>query len=172
MNIQVLIDEEKLQKRIKELGSQIAKEYEGKEIIIICVLRGAAYFAVDLTKNIRSDKLLIEFMQVSSYGNNKETTGNLKIIKDLDIDIKDKNVIIVEDIIDSGITMANLKKYLLEKNPKSLKVCTLLDKKERRKVEIEADYVGFDIPNEFILGYGLDYEGYYRNLPYIGYNKE
>ncbi len=172
MNIQVLIDEEKLQKRIKELGDQISKEYEGKEIIVICVLRGAAYFAVDLTKNIRSDKLLIEFMQVSSYGNNKETTGNLKIVKDLDIDIENKNVIIVEDIIDSGITMVNLKKYLLEKNPQSLKVCTLLDKKERRKVEIEADYVGFDIPNEFILGYGLDYEGHYRNLPYIGYNKE
>ncbi len=172
MNIKVLIDEEKLQKRIKELGEQITKEYENKEIIIICILRGAAYFAIDLTKNIKSDKLLIEFMQVSSYGTGKESTGNLKIVKDLGVDIKGKDVIIVEDIIDSGITMSNLKKYLLEKGPNSLKVCTLLDKKERRKVEIEADYVGFDIPNKFILGYGLDYEEYYRNLPYIGYNEE
>ena len=111
-------------------------------------------------------------MQVSSYGNMKETTGELKIKKDLDVNIEGKNVIIVEDIIDSGFTMLNLKKYLLSKNPETLKVCTLLDKKDRRKVEVEADYVGFEIPNKFVLGYGLDYEEYYRNLPYIAYSED
>ncbi len=172
MNIKTLINENELQKRIKELGEEITQDYKDKEIIIVCILRGAVYFAVDLTKNIKNNKLQLEFMQVSSYGNNKETTGKLKIKKDINTDIKDKNVIIVEDIIDSGITMTNLKEYLLSKQPKSLKVCTLLDKKERRQVEVEADYVGFDVPNKFILGYGLDYEECYRNLPYIGYNDE
>ena len=172
MNIKTLINEKQLQKRISELGKQITEDYKNKEIVIICILRGAVYFATDLSKNIKSDSLLMEFMQVSSYGNNKETTGELKIKKDLEIDIKGRNVLIVEDIIDSGITMTTLKKYLLEKEPESLKICTLLDKKERRKVEIEADYVGFEIPNKFILGYGLDYEEYYRNLQYIGYSEE
>ena len=108
-------------------------------------------------------------MKVSSYGNEKESSGQITIKQDIRADIKDKNIIIVEDIIDTGLTMNFLKKYLLDKNPKSLKICTLLDKKERRKVEIEADYVGFEIPNKFVLGYGLDYEDYYRNLPYVAY---
>ena len=172
MNVKTLIDEVKLQERIKELGEQITKDYEGKEIILICILRGAVYFAVDLSKNIKSNKLIIEFMQVSSYGNNKETTGKLEIKKDLSTDIKGKNVIIVEDIIDSGITMASLKKYLQDKEPKTLKICTLLDKKERRQIQIDADYIGFEIPNKFVLGYGLDYEEYYRNLPYLAYSEE
>lgn len=172
MNIKTLINEKKLQKRISELGKKITEDYKNKEIVIICILRGAVYFATDLSKHIKSNSLLMEFMQVSSYGNSQETTGELKIKKDLEIDIKGKNVLIVEDIIDSGITMTTLKQYLLEKEPESLKICTLLDKKERRKVEIEADYVGFEIPNKFILGYGLDYEEYYRNLPYIGYSEE
>ena len=135
----------------------------------MCILTGAVYFATDLTKYIKNDTLKIEFMKVSSYGNSKESTGEVKITKDLENSISGKNVIIVEDIIDTGLTMKTLKKYLLEKNPASLKICTLLNKKERRKVEIEADYVGFDIPNKFVLGYGLDYEEYYRNLPYIAY---
>lgn len=172
MNIKTLINEEQLQKRIEEIGKQITEDYKNKEIILICILRGAVYFAVDLSKQIKSNNLIMEFMQVSSYGNNKETTGEIKIKKDLDADIKGKNVLIVEDIIDSGLTMSLLKKYLLSKEPESLKICTLIDKRERRKVEIEADYVGFEIPNKFILGYGLDYEEYYRNLPYIGYSEE
>ena len=172
MNIKTLIKENELQKRIKEIGKQITEEYKNKEIVIICILRGAIYFATDLSKYIKSNSLLMEFMQVSSYGNSKESTGELKIKKDLEIDIAGKNVIIVEDIIDSGITMLTLKNYLLKKKPASLKICTLLDKKERRKVDIEADYVGFEIPNKFVLGYGLDYEEYYRNLPYIAYSEE
>ena len=172
MKIKTLISSEELQKRIKEIGKQIPEEYKNKEIVIICILRGAVYFATDLTKYIDSNNLIMEFMQVSSYGNMKETTGELKIKKDLDVNIEGKNVIIVEDIIDSGFTMLNLKKYLLSKNPETLKVCTLLDKKDRRKVEVEADYVGFEIPNKFVLGYGLDYEEYYRNLPYIAYSED
>ena len=172
MKIKTLISSEELQKRIKEIGKQITEEYKNKEIEIICILRGAVYFATDLTKYIDSNNLIMEFMQVSSYGNMKETTGELKIKKDLDVNIEGKNVIIVEDIIDSGFTMLNLKKYLLSKNPETLKVCTLLDKKDRRKVEVEADYVGFEIPNKFVLGYGLDYEEYYRNLPYIAYSED
>ncbi len=172
MKIRTLISSEELQKRIKEIGKKITEEYKNKEIVIICILRGAVYFATDLTKYIDSNNLIMEFMQVSSYGNMKETTGELKIKKDLDVNIEGKNVIIVEDIIDSGFTMLNLKKYLLSKNPETLKVCTLLDKKDRRKVEVEADYVGFEIPNKFVLGYGLDYEEYYRNLPYIAYSED
>ncbi len=172
MKIKTLISSEELQKRIKEIGKQITEEYRNKEIVIICILRGAVYFATDLTKYIDSNNLIMEFMQVSSYGNMKESTGELKIKKDLDVNIEGKNVIIVEDIIDSGFTMLNLKKYLISKKPESLKVCTLLDKKDRRKVEIEADYIGFEIPNKFVLGYGLDYEEYYRNLPYIAYSED
>lgn len=172
MKIKTLISSEELQKRIKEIGKQITEEYRNKEIVIICILRGAVYFATDLTKYIDSNNLIMEFMQVSSYGNMKESTGELKIKKDLDVDIEGKNVIIVEDIIDTGFTMLNLRKYLLSKKPESLKICTMLNKKDRRKVEIEADYVGFEIPNKFVLGYGLDYEEYYRNLPYIAYSED
>ena len=169
MNLKTLISEQDLQKRIKEIGKQITQDYKNQEIIIICILTGAVYFATDLTKNIDNNKLLLEFMKVSSYGNEKESSGKITIKQDIRADIKDKNIIIVEDIIDTGLTMKFLKNYLLDKNPKSLKICTLLDKKERRKVKIEADYVGFEIPNKFVLGYGLDYEDYYRNLPYVAY---
>ncbi len=169
MNLKTLISKEELDKRIQEIANQITEDYKNQEVIIVCILTGAVYFATDLTKYIKNDTLKIEFMKVSSYGNSKESTGEVKIKKDLENSISGKNVIIVEDIIDTGLTMKTLKKYLLEKNPASLKICTLLDKKERRKVEMEADYVGFDIPNKFVLGYGLDYEEYYRNLPYIAY---
>ncbi|MBP3463119.1 MAG: hypoxanthine phosphoribosyltransferase [Clostridia bacterium] len=169
MNLKTLISEESLQKRIKELGNQITEEYKNKELIIICILTGAVYFATELTKYIDNTNLKIEFMKVSSYGNSTESTGEVKIKKDLDSSIAGKNVIIVEDIIDTGLTMHTLKRILLDRKPESLKICTMLDKKERRKVEINADYVGFDIPNKFVLGYGLDYEEYYRNLPYIAY---
>ena len=172
MHIKTLISEEKLNQRIKEIGKQITKDYRNEEIVIICVLKGAIYFTIDLTKHIESNNLLLEFMQVSSYGNSKESSEEIKIKKDIDLDITGKNIIIVEDIIDSGLTMKKLKEYLLSKKQKTLKICTLLDKKERRKVQIEADYVGFEIPNKFVLGYGLDYEEYYRNLPYIAYSEE
>ena len=172
MHMKTLISEEKLNQRIKEIGKQITKDYRNEEIVIICVLKGAIYFTIDLTKHIESNNLLLEFMQVSSYGNSKESSEEIKIKKDIDLDITGKNIIIVEDIIDSGLTMKKLKEYLLSKKPKTLKICTLLDKKERRKVQIEADYVGFEIPNKFVLGYGLDYEEYYRNLPYIAYSEE
>ena len=172
MHIKTLISEEKLNQRIKEIGKQITKDYRNEEIVIICVLKGAIYFTIDLTKHIESNNLLLEFMQVSSYGNSKESSEEIKIKKDIDLDITGKNIIIVEDIIDSGLTMKKLKEYLLSKKPKTLKICTLLDKKERRKVQIEADDVGFEIPTKFVLGYGLDYEEYYRNLPYIAYSEE
>lgn len=172
MNLKTLISEKDLQKRIKEIGEQITNEYKNQEIIVVCILTGAVYFATDLTKNIDNDNLMLSFMKVSSYGKEKESSGEIKIEKDLGIEIKNKNVIIVEDIIDTGLTMNSLKKYLLAREPKSLKICTLLDKKERRKIQIDADYIGFEIPNKFVLGYGLDYEEYYRNLPYIAYCEE
>ena len=167
--INVLIDEEKLQERISQLAKNIEEDYTDEEIVLICILKGAAYFAIDLSKKIKNNIVTLDFMKVSSYGNNFETTGNVEFILDISTDIKDKNVIIVEDIIDSGYTLNFIKDYLSKKNPKSLKLCVLLDKKERREVEVKVDYVGFEIENKFIVGYGLDYEQQYRNLPYIGW---
>lgn len=171
MKINVLISEKLLQERIKEVAKQIEKDYESKEITIISVLRGGVFFTVDLTKNIKN-KMTFEFIEVSSYGNNFESTGNIKINKDISTSIEGKDVLIVEDIIDSGRTLKYLKEYLENKKANSVKICTLLNKPERREVEVNVDYIGFDIPNKFVLGYGLDYEGYYRNLPYVGYIEE
>ena len=168
MIIKTLISEKLLQERIKELAKQIEKDYENKEITIISVLRGAVFFTVDLSKNI-NNKINFEFIEVSSYGNNLESTGEIKINKDISEAIEGKDVLIVEDIIDTGRTLKYLKEYLQSKKAKSIKICTLINKPERREVEVDVDYIGFDIPNKFVLGYGLDYEGYYRNLPYIGY---
>ena len=159
------LSQEELEKRIKEIAEQITEEYENKELIVICILTGAVYFATDLTKYIKNDTLKLDFMKVSSYGNSTESTGEIKIKKDLFKIYEIKP----EEIEKINYTMATLKKYLLERKPESLKICTLLDKKERRKVEIEVDYVGFEVPNKFVLGYGMDYEEYYRNLPYIAY---
>ena len=172
MNLKTLISQEELQNKIKEMAKQIAKDYENQEVVMICVLRGAVYFAVDLSKYINSTSLLMEFMQVSSYGNERESTGKIDIKKDIELDIKGKNVIIVEDIIDSGLTMDCLVKTLKERSPKTLKVCSLLSKPDRRLVDVQIDYLGFEIPNKFVLGYGLDYDEYYRNLPYIAYVEE
>ena len=172
MNLKTLISQEELQNKIKEMAKQIAKDYENQEVVMICVLRGAVYFAVDLSKYINSTSLLMEFMQVSSYGNGRESSGNIDIKKDIELDIKGKNVIIVEDIIDSGLTMDCLVKTLKERSPKTLKICSLLSKPDRRLVEVKIDYLGFEIPNKFVLGYGLDYDEYYRNLPYIAYVEE
>lgn len=168
MKINVLISENLLQDRIKELAKQIEKDYESKEIVVVSVLRGAVFFTVDLTKNI-NNKINFEFIEASSYGDGFKTTGDIKINKDISASIEGKDVLIVEDIIDSGRTLKYLKEHLKTKNAKSVKICTLLNKPERREVEVDVDYIGFDIPNKFVLGYGLDYEGYYRNLPYIGY---
>lgn len=168
MKINVLISEKLLQERIEELAKQISKDYSGKEIMILSVLKGAVFFTVDLTKNIES-KINFEFIEASSYGDGFESTGNIKINKDISASIEGKNVLIVEDIIDTGKTLKYLKEYIEGKKAKSVKICTLLNKPERREENVDVDYIGFDIPNKFVLGYGLDYEGYYRNLPYIGY---
>lgn len=171
--IKVLIDEEKLNKRIEEIADEISRDYNNEEIILVCILKGAAYFTIDLSKKIKSSNVIIDFMKVSSYGiNNRQSTGKIDFSLDISQHIEGKNVIIVEDIIDSGITLNYLYDYLKAKNPKSLKLCTLLDKKERRVKEIKVDYIGFRIENKFVLGYGLDYDEKFRNLPYVAYIEE
>lgn len=165
---EILITEKQLQERIKELGAQISKDYEDEEeFLVVGILKGSVVFLSDLIRNI-DVHTKIDFMTVSSYGIGSTTTGTITVKKDLDTDIEGKNVLIAEDIIDSGITLSNLVKLLKERNPKSIKICTLLNKPERREADIHVDYIGFDIPNEFIVGYGLDYAENYRNIPYIG----
>ena len=168
-NLNVLINEEKLQERISEVAKEISNDFKGEELVLVCILKGAVYFAVDLSKRLTDNTVILDFMKVSSYGNNLETTGKINFKLDTSVDLENKNVIIVEDIIDSGITLNYLYDYLKTKNPKILKICVLLDKKERRQKEINIDYVGFEIQNKFVVGYGLDYEDKYRNLPYVGY---
>lgn len=164
--IDVLINEKDLQKRIESLAEQIMKDYKDEEIVFIGVLKGSVVFMVDLAKKIKND-VLFEFIQIESYSG-EQSTGKIKLKQDLTGKIEGKNVIIVEDIIDTGLTMRYLLDYMKKFNPKSLKVCTLLDKPSRRTVEVPIDYIGFQIENEFVLGYGLDYDQKYRNLPYIG----
>ena len=169
-NLNVLINEEKLNERISELANEISKDYINEEIVFICVLKGAVYFAIDLSKKIKNNVIIMDFIKVSSYGiGNRESTGKIDFKLDLSENIENKNVIIVEDIIDSGTTLNYLYDYLKTKNPKTLKICVLLDKYERRIKDIKVDYTGFKIENKFVLGYGLDYDEKYRNLPYIGY---
>ncbi len=167
--IKVLIDEDTLSKRIYEVAKEIEKDYKGEELILVCVLKGSVYFTVDLSKRINDCDVILDFMKASSYGDGTETTREVKITMDLKSNIENKNVIIIEDILDSGYTLDYVVKYLNKKNPKSLKVCVLLDKKERREKEVNVDYKCFDIDNKFVVGYGLDYAEKYRNLPYIGY---
>ena len=167
--IQVLISQEELHKRITELGKQLSEEYKGKEIHMICVLKGGVMFMTDLSKEIVMDvPVSMDFMAVSSYGNEQVSSGIVKIVKDLDEAIEGKDVLIVEDIIDSGRTLSYLVQILKERRPSSIKICTLLDKIDRRVVDVDVAYVGFEIPDLFVLGYGLDYLKKYRNLPYIG----
>lgn len=167
--IKVLISEDEIQKRIDELGAQISKEYEGKELILVCVLKGSIMFMVDLARRLEPESTEFEFMEVSSYGNEEVSTGIIKINKDLGIPITGKNVLLVEDIVDTGNTLSAILKHLKAQKPASLKLCTLLDKPERRiKDGIDIDYTGFTIPNKFVLGYGLDYQQKYRNMRYIG----
>ena len=168
MDIKVLINEEKIKNRVKEIAQEILKDFKNEEIVLVCVLKGASYFAIDLSKELNNN-LILDFMKVNSYGEGLESSGKINFKLDISTDIKDKNVIIVEDIIDSGLTLNYIYDYLVKKNPKNLKICVLLDKKERRVKHIDVDYTGFEIENKFVLGYGLDYKDKYRNLPYIGY---
>ena len=165
--VKVLISEEDVDKRIKEIADQISEDYAGEEVHLVCVLRGGVYFLCELSKRI-SIPVTIDFMQVSSYGNETKSSGVVKIVKDLDDVISGKNVIVIEDVVDSGRTLSYLLEMLKKREPKSLKLCTLLDKPERRVVDVNVDYTGFEIPDEFVVGYGLDYAQRYRNLPYIG----
>ena len=162
----VLVSEEEAKEIVERLGKQISKDYEGKNLVLVSVLKGAVVFMADLMRAI-DIPLSIDFMVVSSY-NKTESTGTVKIIKDLDTDLTGKDILIVEDILDTGRTLASLLQILKMRNPASLKICTFLNKPTRREVDVEADYIGFTIPNEFVVGYGLDYLGYYRNLPYVG----
>ncbi|MCR5023004.1 MAG: hypoxanthine phosphoribosyltransferase [Lachnospiraceae bacterium] len=165
--IDVLFDEEKIVSRVKELGKQISEDYKDKEVTIICILKGASFFACELAKRI-TVPVYFDFMKVSSYGNETESSGVVKIVQDLDEPIRGKNVIVVEDIIDSGRTMHYLFDILRSRGPESVKLCALLDKPDRRVTEVDIDYTGFVIPDKFVVGYGLDYAQKYRNLPYIG----
>ena len=169
-NLKVMYTEEQIQSRIREVAKNIDKDYEGKEIIVISVLKGAIFFTVDLVKRINIP-MSIEMMQVSSY-QGTQSTGNVILKRGLDIDISGKDVLIVEDIIDTGYTLQYLKEYLQTLNPNSLKIAVLADKKERRKIDVKIDYTGFEIENKFIVGYGFDIDQKYRNLPYIGYIEE
>ena len=165
--ISVLIPKEELEERIREMAAQISKDYEGESLHLVCILRGSIFFTCELAKYI-TVPVTIDFMSVSSYGDGTESTGRIKIMKDLDDPIKDQNVLVIEDIIDSGHTLSHLLSFLKVREPKSLKLCTLLDKPSRRVVDVAVDYVGKEIPDLFVVGYGLDYAQKYRNLPYIG----
>lgn len=166
-HVKVLISEQDVDKRIEEIGKAISEQYAGKTVHLICVLKGGAFFMCELAKRI-TVPVSMDFMAVSSYGSGTVSSGSLKMIKDLDESIEGKDVIIVEDIIDSGRTLDKLKSLLETRNPNSIRICTLLDKPARRVVDVDVDYVCFDIPDEFVVGYGLDYDQRYRNLPYIG----
>ena len=165
--IRVMFSEEQVNEKIKELGAQISADMKGEPVKIICILKGASFFACELAKRI-TVPVFIDFMSVSSYGDGTESSGIVRIIKDLDDSIIGENVLIVEDIIDSGRTLSYLIEVLKKRNPASLKLCTLLDKPERRVKEVHVDYTCFNIPDEFVVGYGLDYAQRYRNLPFIG----
>ena len=165
--IKVLVSEEEVEKRIRDLGEKISKDYEGKQVHLICVLKGGVFFMCELAKRI-TVPVSMDFMSVSSYGDGTTSSGVVKIAKDLDESLEGKDVLVVEDIIDSGRTLSYLLEILKKRNPNSMKLCTLLDKPERRVMDVNVDYVGFNIPDEFVVVYGLDYAQKYRNLPYIG----
>ncbi len=165
--IRVLVSEEEVDRRIEEIGAQISRDYAGKQVHLICVLKGGVFFTCELAKRI-SIPVSMDFMSVSSYGAGTKSSGVVKLVKDLDEPLDGKEVLIVEDIIDSGRTLSYLIEILYRRNPASIRLCTLLDKPERRVADVKVDYVGFAIPDEFVVGYGLDYNQKYRNLPYIG----
>ena len=163
----VLLNEEVIKEKIKELSLRISNDYKGRDLLIVGVLKGSVIFASELIKNI-TIPCEIDFMAVSSYGTSSETTGVVRILKDLDHEISGKDIIIVEDIVDSGVTLNYLLRYLLSRNANSVEIVSLLTKPSRRKVDVECKYIGFEVPDEFLVGYGLDYAEKYRNLPFIG----
>lgn len=165
-DLSVLFSEQQIAQRIRELGKELERDYEGKKLLVLSILRGSFIFVADLVRSMDT-KLCVEFLRTSSYEDALETSGNVELISPLEKDVRDYDVLIVDDIIDSGITMRYLLDYVKEMNPKSVKVCSLLNKPSRRKVEIEPDYVGFEVGDCFIVGYGLNYGDYYRNVPYI-----
>jgi hypoxanthine phosphoribosyltransferase len=164
---EVLIDEEALQNRITELGAEISSDYEGRDLLLVGVLKGAVFFMADLMRRL-TVPCEIDFMAISSYGAATNSSGVVRILKDLDINIAGRDVLVVEDIIDSGLTLSYLRRTLLARKPATLEICALLTKPERREIEVPLRYVGFEIPNRFVIGYGLDFAERYRNLPYIG----
>ena len=164
---EILVSEQQLQEKVAELGAAISRDYAGKELMLVSILKGSVVFMADLMRAV-TIPCNIDFMVVSSYGSSTTTSGLVKIVKDLDQDLSGKDVIIVEDILDTGVTLSNLVPMLKMRNPNSVKICTILDKPMRRKAQISADYSGFEIPDAFVVGYGLDYAESYRNLPYVG----
>lgn len=166
-HIRILLSEEDVNARIQAIGEQISRDYAGKSVHLVCVLKGGSFFLCELAKRI-TIPVSLDFMSVSSYGGETKSSGVVKIVKDLDEPVRDKDVIIVEDIVDSGRTLSYLMEMLRDRGPASLKLCTLLDKPDRRVIDVDVDYTGFQIPDEFVVGYGLDYNQMYRNLPYIG----
>lgn len=164
---QILMDEATIKARVKEIGEQLTRDYAGKDLVIIGILKGAVIFFSDLIREVDLN-MKIDFMGISSYGDAAKTSGIVRITKDMDTSITDKHLIIVEDIMDSGLTLSHLIRLLNERKPASIRTVCLLDKPSRRECDITPDYCGFTIPNKFVVGYGLDYGGYYRNLPYIG----
>ena len=164
----VLVTEEQMKAKVAELGAQISRDYAGKDLLLVSILKGAVVFMADQMREVKITSA-IDFMVVSSYGGaNTSSTGLVKIIKDLDADLTGRDVLIVEDILDTGITLSKLVPVLKMRNPESVKICTILSKPSRRKADIEPDYCGFEVPDEFVVGYGLDYDEKYRNLPYVG----
>ena len=164
----ILVSQQLLQDKISELGAQISRDYDGHELLLVSILKGSVVFMADLMRAI-TIPCAIDFMVVSSYGgSNTTTTGLVKIVKDLDQDLSGKDVLIVEDILDTGVTLSHLMPMLQMRNPRSVKICSILSKPSRRKANIEPDYMGFEVPDEFVVGYGLDYDEKYRNLPYVG----
>ena len=166
-HVKVLLSEKEVDDRIQAIGEQISRDYAGKQVHLICVLKGGSFFLCELAKRI-TVPVSLDFMSVSSYGSETKSSGVVKIIKDLDEPIKGKDVLVIEDIVDSGRTLSYLMEMLKDRGPASLKLCTLLDKPDRRVIDLPVDYTGFEIPDEFVVGYGLDYDQRYRNLPYIG----
>lgn len=163
----ILLSEEELVAKNTEMGEQITKDYKGKEVLVVGILKGSSIFMSDLIRKMDLP-LQIDYMVVSSYGTSTESSGVVRIVKDLQHSIEGKHVLIVEDIVDTGLTLAYIKKILLGRDPASIKICTLLDKPARRKNDVQLDYIGFEVPDEFIVGYGIDYAEYYRNLPFVG----
>ena len=165
--VEIMLTEEEVDSRIREIGEQISKDYAGKTVHLVCVLKDGSFFMTELAKRI-TVPVSLDFMSVSSYGGSTKSSGVVRIVKDLDEPLEDKDVLVVEDIVDSGRTLSYLLELLKDRGPASVKLCTLLDKPERRVVDVHVDYTGFEIPDEFVVGYGLDYDQRYRNLPYIG----